>query len=142
MTRFARLQHPAYSRVPAALSAALLLTLAASATPAEAQRQGGGSADLSTAGLLSGVEAREIGPAAMSGRVTDIAVAWDPSAPAMSYGTHFYIAAASGGVWKTTNGGISYEPVFDETGIASIGDIAVAPSNHNIVYVGTGEANS
>ncbi len=78
----------------------------------------------------------------MSGRVVDIAVAESPEARGGRLGTVFYIAAASGGVWKTSSGGVTWDPVFDEVGVQSIGDIAVSPSNSNVVWVGTGEANS
>jgi photosystem II stability/assembly factor-like uncharacterized protein len=76
---------------------------------------------------------RLIGPAA-GGRVARVTgVAGDP--------TTYYAAAASGGVWKSADGGSSWKPVFDEQPISSIGSIAVARSNPNIVYVGSGEAN-
>ncbi|HMD99201.1 MAG TPA: glycosyl hydrolase [Terriglobia bacterium] len=52
----------------------------------------------------------------------------------------YYFGAVAGGVWKTTNGGVSWEPIFDKQPIASIGAIAVAPSDPNVIYVGTGEA--
>lgn len=77
---------------------------------------------------------RAIGPAAPGGRVTDLAV--DPTDPAT-----FYVASASGGVWKTVNRGTTFQPVFQDEGSSSIGAIAVAPSNPSVVYVGTGEAN-
>lgn len=77
---------------------------------------------------------RSIGPCTMGGRITDIAVV--ESRPQV-----FYVAAATGGVWKTTNNGITFTPVFDTYGTSSIGDIAVCPSNPDIVWVGTGEAN-
>jgi photosystem II stability/assembly factor-like uncharacterized protein len=86
---------------------------------------------------------RAIGPAVTSGRVVDFAV---PEGPRSQLGTRlgelFYVASASGGVWKTTNGGTTWEPIFDHQGSASIGDIAVAPSNPDIIWVGTGEANN
>src|SRR5205823_7666438 len=86
---------------------------------------------------------RSIGPAVTSGRVVDFAV---PEGPKSQIGERlgdlFYVASASGGVWKTTNGGTTWESVFDHQGAASIGDIAVAPSNPDIVWVGTGEANN
>jgi photosystem II stability/assembly factor-like uncharacterized protein len=86
---------------------------------------------------------RSIGPAVTSGRVVDFAV---PEGPGSQIGERlgdlFYVASASGGVWKTTNGGTTWEPIFDRQGSASIGDIAVAPSNPDIIWVGTGEANN
>ena len=53
----------------------------------------------------------------------------------------YYAATASGGVWKSTDGGIRWKPVFDDQETSSIGSIAVAPSDPNVVYVGSGEAN-
>jgi photosystem II stability/assembly factor-like uncharacterized protein len=86
---------------------------------------------------------RSIGPAVTSGRVVDFAV---PEGPKSQIGGRlgelFYVASASGGVWKTTNGGTTWEPIFDHQSSASIGDIAVAPSNPDILWVGTGEANN
>jgi len=86
---------------------------------------------------------RSIGPAVTSGRVVAFAV---PEGPKSQIGERlgelFYVASASGGVWKTTNGGTTWESIFDHQGSASIGDIAVAPSNPDIVWVGTGEANN
>ncbi|MBA3466189.1 MAG: glycosyl hydrolase [Gemmatimonadaceae bacterium] len=86
---------------------------------------------------------RSIGPAVTSGRVVDFAV---PEGPRDRIGDRmgdlFYVASASGGVWKTVNAGTTYEPIFDKQGAASIGDIAVAPTNPDILWVGTGEANN
>jgi photosystem II stability/assembly factor-like uncharacterized protein len=79
---------------------------------------------------------RFIGPADLGGRCTDIAVPL-----AGNRRNVFYIAAATGGLWKTTNAGITWEPIFDDMPTQSIGDIAVAESDPNIVWVGTGEAN-
>ncbi|MBN2199507.1 MAG: hypothetical protein JW747_06605 [Candidatus Aminicenantes bacterium] len=79
---------------------------------------------------------RHIGPTNISGRATDVAVV----APKGKNYT-IYAAAASGGVWKTVNEGTTWEPVFDRAASTSIGDIALAPSNPDIVWVGTGEAN-
>lgn len=77
-----------------------------------------------------------IGPTNVSGRCTDIAVVTPK-------GKHYtiYVAAASGGVWKTDNEGTTWESLFDEQASTSIGDVAVTPSNQDIVWVGTGEAN-
>ncbi|MFH0992680.1 MAG: hypothetical protein V1799_22000 [bacterium] len=77
---------------------------------------------------------RFIGPDMISGRCTDIAV---PKGDKMT----IYVGAATGGVWKTTNAGISWEPIFDDAPSISVGDLAVADSDPNIVWVGTGEAN-
>ena len=86
---------------------------------------------------------RSLGPAVTSGRVVDFAVPEGPkSQVGERLGEFFYVASASGGVWKTTNGGTTWEPIFDHQGSASIGDIAVAPSNPDIIWVGTGEANN
>ena len=76
---------------------------------------------------------RNIGPAA-GGRVSRVAgVAGDPST--------YFAATASGGVWKSTDGGATWKSVFDDQPISSIGSIAVAPGDRNVVYVGSGEAN-
>jgi photosystem II stability/assembly factor-like uncharacterized protein len=84
---------------------------------------------------FAGLRARSIGPAVTSGRVMSIAV--DPSNKAT-----FYVGAASGGVWKTVNGGASFQPVFDTQGSFSIGWVTVDPKHPNVVWVGTGERNS
>ncbi len=76
---------------------------------------------------------RGIGPY-RGGRV--LAVAGVPGQP-----DTYYFGAVAGGVWKTTDGGVSWTPLTDHTSITSIGAIAVAPSNHNVIYVGTGEAS-
>lgn len=78
---------------------------------------------------------RSIGPANMGGRIDDIAVV-------ESNPSTYYIGFATGGLWKTTNNGTTFTPVFDEQAVTSIGDIAIAPSDPNIVYVGTGEPNN
>ena len=83
---------------------------------------------------VNAIEFKSIGPTVFSGRVADIDV-WeeDPS--------HFYVAYASGGVWKTTNNGTSFEPLFDDEMVMTIGDIAVDCKSKTI-WVGTGEVNS
>ncbi|HEX4951777.1 MAG TPA: hypothetical protein VF017_00065 [Thermoanaerobaculia bacterium] len=84
--------------------------------------------------LLAGLTARSIGPAGMSGRVAAIdAVAADPST--------IWIGAATGGVWKSVNGGSHWTPVFDREAVHSIGALAISPANPNVVWVGTGEGN-
>jgi photosystem II stability/assembly factor-like uncharacterized protein len=84
--------------------------------------------------LLDAFTARPLGPANMGGRVVDVAVV--EGRP-----TTLYVATASGGLWKTVNNGITWTPTFDQQSTVSIGDVAVAPSNPDIVWVGTGEAN-
>ncbi|MEP1780411.1 sialidase family protein, partial [Reichenbachiella sp.] len=86
------------------------------------------------ASLIKDIPFRNVGPTIMSGRVADLAV--DPK----DY-THFYVAYASGGLWETKNGGLSYEPLFDDQMVMSIGDIAVNWKT-KVIYVGTGENNS
>jgi photosystem II stability/assembly factor-like uncharacterized protein len=86
---------------------------------------------------------RPIGPAITSGRIVDLAVAEGPEGRiGTRLGKLLYAASASGGVWKSTNAGTTWEPVFDKQSTSSIGDIALAPSNPEIVWVGTGEANN
>jgi photosystem II stability/assembly factor-like uncharacterized protein len=77
-----------------------------------------------------------LGPTNISGRSTDIAVV---APKGLNY--TMYAAYASGGVWKTVNEGVTWEPVFEHGISTSIGDIAVAPTDPNIVWIGTGEAN-
>jgi photosystem II stability/assembly factor-like uncharacterized protein len=84
--------------------------------------------------LLAGMKARSIGPAVMSGRVTSIdAVASNPDV--------IYVGAAAGGVWKSVNGGLSWNPIFDDQPVASIGAIAINQQNPDVVWVATGEGN-
>ncbi len=84
---------------------------------------------------LSALKFRGIGPALTSGRVADLAV--NPDNP-----SEFYVAAAAGGVWKTTNAGTTFKPIFDNQGSYSIGSLAMDPNNHNVIWVGTGENNN
>lgn len=79
-----------------------------------------------------GLKWRNIGPAFMSGRIADID--WDPTDDSV-----WYVAVGSGGVWKTTNAGVTFTPVFDEQASYSIGNVTVDPSNPHTVWVGTGE---
>ena len=85
--------------------------------------------------VFKGLKFREIGPAAMGGRIDDFAVV--DSNPDI-----IYVGTASGGVFKTTNGGTSWDPVFDDQPNSTIGDVTIAPSDPSIVWVGTGEANN
>ena len=84
---------------------------------------------------LKNLRWRAIGPAIMGGRIDDVAVVEaNPST--------YYFGAATGGVWKTTNAGTTFVPIFDDQGSTSIGDICIAPSDPNILWVGTGEPNN
>ena len=84
---------------------------------------------------LQGFRWRDIGPVGQGGRIDDFAV--DEKNPST-----YYIGFAVSGVWKTMNNGTTFEPIFDTYGTGSIGDLALAPSDPNILYVGTGEANN
>jgi photosystem II stability/assembly factor-like uncharacterized protein len=94
----------------------------------------GGAAPYSSA-TISGLGARNIGSATMSGRISAIAGLRDPSGKIL-----VYVGAASGGVWKSEDGGTIYKPVFDDEPVQSIGAIAIDPSHASTVWVGTGEA--
>lgn len=84
---------------------------------------------------LGGLSFRNIGPAITSGRISDFAV--NPANP-----NEYYVAASAGGVWKTTNSGTTYKPIFDGQGSFSIGCVEIDPQNSSIVWVGTGENNN
>ncbi len=84
---------------------------------------------------FAGLRVRSIGPALTSGRIVGIAV--HPKDPAI-----IYLTAASGGVWKTENGGATWQPIFDDQGSYSIGVIALDPRDPKVVWIGTGENNS
>ena len=86
-------------------------------------------------GLISGLKFRNVGPALTSGRIIDIAV--NPNNT-----SEWYVAAASGGVWKTTNSGNTFSPIFDGQSSYSIGCITIDPNNENVIWVGSGENNN
>ena len=116
-----------------ALSILLFPTGRVALTPLQAQ----GSPAVDPA-LLTPLQWRSIGPANTGGRVDDLAVARVPGLP-----DAIYVGTASGGIFKSTNQGTSWTPVFDRVdAMMSIGDLAVAPSNPNVVWAGTGEANN
>src|SRR5580658_2701146 len=84
---------------------------------------------------IKALKFREIGPAIMGGRVDDIAVVErDPRI--------VYVGLAGGGLWKTTNAFTTWQPIFDNEAVSSIGAVAVAPSDPAVVWAGTGEANN
>lgn len=82
----------------------------------------------------SGLKWRSVGPAYVSGRIADFAV--NPKNH-----SEWYVAVASGNIWKTTNNGHTFSPIFDNYGSYSIGALALDPTNHNIIWAGTGENN-
>ncbi|MGI9077406.1 MAG: WD40/YVTN/BNR-like repeat-containing protein [Gemmatimonadaceae bacterium] len=92
------------------------------------------SANLDSA-TLAALRWRPIGPANMAGRVSDVEGIPSPSRT-------FYFAAAAGGIWKTTNAGTTFRPVFQNERCISMGDLAIAPSDTNVLYAGTGEEDS
>jgi photosystem II stability/assembly factor-like uncharacterized protein len=124
------------SRLASALATACLLAYSAACVvdgrttaPAEARlpRE-------AVRSVLDGLQARCIGPANMGGRISDIAVV--ESNPKI-----FYVGGGSGGVWKTTDGGKGFLPLFDDQPTQSIGAVALCQGQPDVVYVGTGEAN-
>jgi photosystem II stability/assembly factor-like uncharacterized protein len=114
----------------ARISFSILLVLASTATIPRAQQ----STTL-TAVTLATLKFRTIGPAAMSGRIVDIAVV-------ESNTSTFYVASATGGVWKTMDNGTTFDPVLQNEAVASIGSVTVSQSNPSIVWVGSGEATN
>ena len=87
--------------------------------------------------LVSAFTYRNVGPFRMGARTSDIAV---PASPAKAHLYTFYVSFWTGGVWKTTNNGTTFEPIFDGQSKLTIGDVTVAPSNPDVVWVGTGDA--
>ena len=125
------------SRRSFALTLLLLVAVTALAAqqPSPPPRDSGSVVNQSTDPLLRELRYRSIGPASMGGRVDDIeAVESDPFT--------VYVGFATGGLWKTTNNGTTWTPLFDEQAVSSIGDVAIAPSNPSVIYVGTGELNN
>ena len=90
--------------------------------------------DTSLAEVVGGLKWRNIGPAFTSGRIADITVN-----PANH--SEYYVAGASGNIWKTTNGGTTFDPIFDSYGAYSIGCVVIDPNNPFVVWAGTGEHN-
>jgi len=82
---------------------------------------------------LSAFQWRSVGPANMAGRITDVEGIPTPSKT-------FYFAAAAGGIWKTTNNGITFRPLFTDERVVAMGDLAIAPSDTMQIWAGTGES--
>jgi photosystem II stability/assembly factor-like uncharacterized protein len=97
--------------------------------------QASGSGPIAGGGRFDSLHFRSIGPASMSGRISDLAVY--EANPAI-----FYVGTAHGGVWKTTNNGTTFEAQFQDQGLMSVGDITVAPNNPDLLWVGSGESNN
>ncbi len=111
-----------------------LLALPVLAAEADQQDAKGKEKDPFVSGTFSGLKFRSIGPAYCSGRIGDLAV--NPNKP-----SEYYVAVASGHVWKTVNAGTTWTPVFDNHGAYAIGCVAMDPANSNVVWIGTGENN-
>lgn len=118
----------------AAVSFALLLLFASQATGQDSDVPKDPSPEIDRS-LLGGLTMRNIGPALMSGRIGDIAV--DPEDTST-----WYLGVASGGVWKTTNAGTTWQPIFENQSTYSIGCVAIDPQNRHCIWVGSGENNS
>ena len=101
---------------------------------ADKQSNKKGSTDTMSDKAFANMKLRNIGPAYMSGRISDIAV--DQKNP-----NTWYVAASSGGVWKTSNAGTTWQAIFDQQKVYSTGDVTIDPNNSNIIWVGSGENN-
>ncbi|MEP5612065.1 MAG: glycosyl hydrolase, partial [Cyclobacteriaceae bacterium] len=117
----------------------LALLLFAFGITTEAQRRKGQSTPSSSSNalkseLFKNYKFRNIGPAFMSGRIADLAI--HPTNENI-----WYVAVASGGVWKTVNAGVTFEPIFDDQAVYATGCISIDPNNPNVVWLGTGENN-
>jgi photosystem II stability/assembly factor-like uncharacterized protein len=112
----------------------LMLSIPATGVYAKKDKDDKEEKDPVNSGIVSGLKFRSIGPAFASGRISDFAV--NPKNH-----SEFYVSVASGNVWKTTNKGITFKPVFDNYGSYSTGCITMDPNNHNVVWLGTGENN-
>src|SRR5688572_5522824 len=126
---------PGYASSSAALVLSVLLSGSAAAQRSEAPVPRPAPINTTTDPLLRSFHWRSIGPSDLGGRVDDIAVVEsDPRT--------YYVGFATGGVFKTTNGGTTFAPVFDTYGTVHIGAVAVSQSNPDVVWVGTGEGNN
>src|SRR6187402_3299123 len=112
--------------------AASLLTLALAAPVFVLRAQTAAPLDA----VLNALTFRNIGPFRTAAWVTDVAI---PESPLRDHLYTIYAATRSGGLWKTTNAGTTWAPISDSVGAAAVGAVALAPSNPNIVWMGTGE---
>jgi hypothetical protein len=97
--------------------------------------QGPGGADRFKPEVFKAIELRSLGPTIATGRIADIAI--DPKNPSV-----WYVASAFGGLWKTTNRGISFSPIFDDYGSFTLCCVVIDPKDSNVLWLGTGEHNS
>src|SRR5213083_2620171 len=118
-------------RLDSCCAAALTALLAGAAGAQTAPQRASVKVDSAT---ISGLGARNIGSAAMSGRIAALAAVHD--GPRLTV----YVGAASGGVWKSVNAGTTFKPVFDKQAVQSIGAVTVDPKNPKVIWVGSGEA--
>jgi len=125
-----------FSLMPKAffLLAAITLIFPAPEAYAQKKKKNDETNDTIRSSQVSGLKWRSIGPAFTSGRIADFAV--NPDNPG-----EYYVAVASGHIWKTVNNGTTFKPVFDNYGAYSIGCLAMDPHNHHVVWAGTGENN-
>src|ERR1044071_1658013 len=114
------------------LAATLIAAFAAQSLVGRSEQAPGAA---SAGGPFDALHFRPIGPASMSGRIADLAV-YEPN-PAI-----FYVGTAHGGVWKTTNGGTTFEAQFQTQGLMSVGDVTVSQNNPDLVWVGSCESNN
>ncbi len=112
-----------------------LVIAAATGLAASVAISGQGGGDTITAQTLKGIELRSLGPALSTGRIADIEI--DPRNPST-----WYVASAFGGLWKTTNRGISFDPIFDDGGSFTLCCVVIDPKDSNVVWLGTGENKS
>ncbi|MEP6780999.1 MAG: glycosyl hydrolase, partial [Gemmatimonadaceae bacterium] len=122
-------------RFPVAFSALLALGAASTAVPLALAAQPNATTLIPVAKEFEKLHFRSIGPATMSGRISDVAVY--EANPAI-----YYVGTAHGGVWKTTSNGSLFTPLFQDQGLMAIGDVTVSQTNPDIVWVGTGESNN
>lgn len=116
-------------RIPTILSAAVVMALSATSASSLA-------ADKKTdASIYQSIKLRNLGPAVTGGRISDFAV--NPKNPAQ-----YYVATASGGLWKTNNSGVTWQAIADSQASYSYGDVTMDPNNPNVIWAGTGENNS
>lgn len=114
--------------LPSLLAASIAFGLSTTAFAAKSDKK-------VDASIYSSIKLRNIGPAVTGGRVSDFAV--NPANP-----SEYFVATAAGGLWKTTNAGVTWSPIFDSQPTASLGDVTMDPNNSNVIWAGSGENNS